>query len=51
LALLRFADFEADAQWVERAQQLAAELKAHHPEVAQRHKTRWMQEREAYLNG
>jgi len=51
LALLRFADFEADALWVERAQLLAAELKAHHPEVAQRHKQRWMQDREAYLYG
>lgn len=51
LALLRFADFEADAQWVDRAQQLAADLRAHRPEVALRHKNRWMQGREAYLNG
>jgi ATP-dependent DNA helicase RecG len=51
LALLRFADFEADAQWLARAQDLATELRQHQPEVAQRHKDRWMQGREAFLNG
>jgi ATP-dependent DNA helicase RecG len=51
LALLRFADFEADAQWLAQAQALAAELRQNQPEVAQRHKDRWMQGREAFLNG
>ena len=51
LALLRFADFEADAQWLAQAQDLATELRQNQPEVAQRHKDRWMQGREAFLNG
>jgi ATP-dependent DNA helicase RecG (EC 3.6.1.-) len=51
LALLRFADFEADAKWLSQAQALAAELRQTQPEVAQRHKDRWMQSREAFLNG
>jgi hypothetical protein len=51
LALLRFADFEADAQWLAQAQALAADLRQNQPEVAQRHKDRWMQGREAFLNG
>ena len=51
LALLRFADFEADAQWLAQAQDLATELRQHQPEVAQKHKDRWMQGREAFLNG
>lgn len=51
LSLLRFADFEADAHWVERAKALAGELRRDHPDIAQRHIDRWMQGREAYLNG
>ncbi len=51
LSLLRFADFEADAHWVDRAKELARELRQHHPEIAQHHIDRWMQGREAYLNG
>lgn len=51
LSLLRFADFEADADWVERAKALALELRANYPEIAQHHVERWMQGREAYLNG
>lgn len=51
LSLLRFADFEADAHWVTRAKELARELRAEHPDIAQRHMDRWMQGREAYLNG
>jgi ATP-dependent DNA helicase RecG len=51
LALLRFADFEADAKWLSQAQALAAELRQTQPEVAQRHKDRWMQSRETFLNG
>lgn len=51
LSLLRFADFEADAHWVSRAKDLARELRNEHPEIAQRHMDRWMQGREAYLNG
>lgn len=51
LALLRFADYEADAAWVEKARDLAAELRAHHPEIAQAHLDRWMQGRQEFLNG
>jgi len=51
LSLLRFADFEADAYWVERAKELAQVLRREQPEVAQNHINRWMQGREAYLNG
>lgn len=51
LSLLRFADFEADAHWITRAKELAQTLRQDHPDVAQRHVDRWMQGREAYLNG
>lgn len=51
LSLLRFADFEADAHWVTRAKELARTLRQDHPDIAQRHVDRWMQGREAYLNG
>jgi hypothetical protein len=34
-----------------QAQTLAVELRQNQPEVAQRHKDRWMQAREAFLNG
>lgn len=51
LALLRFADYEADALWVERARELAVMLRSEHPEVAQAHLDRWMQGRQEYLNG
>jgi len=51
MSLLRFADFEADAQWVELAKTLSSDLRADQPEIAQRHMDRWMQSREAFLNG
>lgn len=51
LALLRFADFEADAHWLAQAQTLAVALRRNQPDVAQRHKDRWMQGRQAFLNG
>lgn len=51
MSLLRFADFEADAYWVDQARDLALELRSKYPEVAQHHVNRWMQGREAYLNG
>ena len=50
LSLLRFADFEADEAWVERARELAATLRTQNPEVAQAHTDRWMRGREAFLN-
>jgi len=50
LSLLRFADFEADEAWVARARELAATLRAQHPEVDLKHTDRWMQGREAFLN-
>lgn len=51
LALLRFADYESDAQWVAHARELAARLRQHHPEIAQAHLDRWMQGRQEFLNG
>jgi len=51
MSLLRFADFEADAHWVSCAKELATELRSQNPKVAQHHVQRWMQSREAYLNG
>ncbi|UOD49335.1 ATP-dependent DNA helicase RecG [Orrella daihaiensis] len=51
LSLLRFADFEADAHWVTRAKELAQRLRQEYPDIARRHINRWMQGREAYLNG
>lgn len=51
MSLLRFADFEADAWWVEQAKALSARLQQEHPDIAQRHMDRWMQSREAFLNG
>lgn len=51
LSLLRFADFEADAYWVEKAKALAAQLRSQDNSIAQDHVDRWMQGREAYLNG
>lgn len=51
LSLLRFADFEADEAWVARARECAAGLRRDAPEAAQAHLLRWMQGREAFLNG
>lgn len=51
LALLRFADYEADALWVEKARDLAAQLRRNHPDIAQAHLDRWMQGRQEFLNG
>lgn len=51
LSLLRFADFEADAHWVEKAKALCEDLRTQQPEVAKCHMDRWMQSREAFLNG
>ena len=51
LSLLRFADFEADAHWVEKAKTLSVVLRQQQPKVAQHHMNRWMQDREAFLNG
>jgi len=51
LALLRFADFEADAQWVEHARKAAAILKAKYPDIAQAHLERWMHDKQQFLYG
>jgi len=51
LALLRFADYEADALWVEKARDLAAHLRETYPDIAQAHLDRWMQGRQEFLNG
>ena len=51
LALLRFADYQADAYWVEQARALATKLLENHPESAQAHLDRWMPNRHSYLNG
>lgn len=49
LALLRFADYEADAAWVERARDIAILLRRDHPDVAHKHVERWMRQRQDYL--
>jgi ATP-dependent DNA helicase RecG len=47
--LLRFADLQADAGWVERAREAAAELLANDPQAAAEHLRRWLQGRQDYL--
>lgn len=49
VALLRFADYQADAAWVERARQMAMVLRRDYPEVAAAHIQRWMRHRQDYL--
>jgi ATP-dependent DNA helicase RecG len=51
LSLLRFADLEADALWVNRARELSAQLRDNEPQIVQSHIQRWMQAREDYLYG
>jgi ATP-dependent DNA helicase RecG len=47
--LLRFADLERDVVLIERARDAADAILAEHPEVAQRHLTRWLGGREAFI--
>lgn len=49
VALLRFADYQADALWVERARDTAVILRRDHPETAVAHINRWMKNRQDYL--
>ena len=49
--LLRFADLEADAAWLDIARERAPQLLEHHPEAAQAHLARWLAGREAFLRG
>jgi ATP-dependent DNA helicase RecG len=49
LALLRFADLEADSAWVERARETAAELIAHYPQNADACLQWWMGGKEEFL--
>jgi ATP-dependent DNA helicase RecG len=49
VALLRFADYQADAMWVERARDTAVMLRRNQPETAAAHIQRWMQNRQDYL--
>ncbi len=49
MALLRFADLEQDAALAEHARELAAWLRAHHPDIAAAHLQRWMRGREDFL--
>jgi ATP-dependent DNA helicase RecG len=49
LALLRFADLEADSAWVERARETAAHLLAQHPQRADACLQWWMGGKEDYL--
>ena len=48
-ALLRFADLEADADWLHRARQLAPVLLRDHPGAARAHVARWLDSRAEYL--
>lgn len=47
--LLRYADLEADANWVDAARDLAETLLREQPGVAERYLQRWMGEREELL--
>jgi ATP-dependent DNA helicase RecG len=49
VALLRFADYQADAMWVERARDTAVMLRRDQPETAAAHIHRWMLNRQDYL--
>ncbi len=49
VALLRFADYQADALWVERARDTAVILRREQPETAAAHINRWMKSRQDYL--
>ncbi len=41
-AMLRFADLETDADWLEWAREVAPALLDHHPALAERHVLRWL---------
>ncbi len=47
--MLRFADLEEDLPLLEAARELVPELIAHHPDIVERHLSRWLASREAYL--
>ncbi|WP_425570233.1 ATP-dependent DNA helicase RecG [Pigmentiphaga soli] len=49
LALMRFADLDADIEIAERAHEAAAELQAREPAVVAAHLARWMRGREDFL--
>ncbi|CAE33431.1 ATP-dependent DNA helicase RecG [Bordetella bronchiseptica] len=49
LALLRFADLEADVAIAEQAREAAVWLRAKHPEAVAAHLARWMRGREDFL--
>ena len=49
MALLRFADLDADAELAEQARDAAASLRRDHPEVVEAHLARWMRGREDFL--
>lgn len=50
LGLLRFADAQADEAWVKIAQDCADDLLQNHPIAATQMLTRWLANREQYLN-
>ncbi|ARP94057.1 ATP-dependent DNA helicase RecG [Bordetella genomosp. 13] len=49
MALLRFADLDADAALAEQAREAAAWLRRDHPGVVESHLARWMRGREDFL--
>jgi ATP-dependent DNA helicase RecG len=49
LALMRFADLDADIELAEHAHEAAAWLQAHHPDAVDAHLARWMHGREDFL--
>ncbi|SAI74814.1 ATP-dependent DNA helicase RecG [Bordetella ansorpii] len=49
MALLRFADLDADAELAEQARDAAAALRRDHPDVVEAHLARWMRGREDFL--
>ncbi len=49
VALLRFADLQTDAEWLEWARRTAPQMLDQHPELAERHLTRWLGARTDFL--
>ncbi|MEN9844438.1 MAG: ATP-dependent helicase RecG [Pseudomonadota bacterium] len=48
-AMLRFADLEADSDWLEWARAIAPALLDHHPDLAQAHLRRWQGDKADFL--
>jgi ATP-dependent DNA helicase RecG len=47
--LLRFADLATDVQWLQWARELAPRMLERHPQLAERHVTRWLGARSQFV--